>query len=238
MSIITPMMLQASGAQSISPDEISNLRAWFEADDGPLTSSGKIYQWDDLSDNSHTLVNTVSNLRPALQTNQLNGLPIANFINDASYKQMWFDTPFAASGEDHTFVVIKSLSAYGSGYESIIGRTGTGPHYYLYDGAPTVYFSGDRQVEWASSIDDAWHIVEFGFNSSRVFVNVDNGTELSQDIETVDSTWSHFMVYNTGALYWMIGSVYGLVQYSSIISGSDRLGLLTYLSNKTAISIS
>jgi hypothetical protein len=69
---------QKARGGSFSPLQLTNLRGWWESDQGTTIVTG-VSQWNDLSGNNNHLLQATGTKQPALVAAQINGLPVVSF---------------------------------------------------------------------------------------------------------------------------------------------------------------
>ena len=234
----------SSSSVAITPSDITGLLVWFDGTTGVTTTGSAVTNWNDQSGNNNDAIPPATANRPTQITAGLNGLDTVDFdgtddylslnsvVNPTAGTIFALVRPTITPGADCIFST--SAAANGNSTElriNVIGRIFSRCDIATVstDTIPAVFFEDNR---WVSFVHDG-----DGSALSRIFVN---GVEslyasqttcfLNSPVGTTKSTIGASDRSSVGS--YINCEMAEIIIYDSVLSNSDRNGVLQYLESK------
>jgi hypothetical protein len=229
------------GASAFSPPSLSGLQLWLHADALSLSDGDPVSSWTDSSGNGRHATQGTSGARPIYKTSILNGQPVVRFDGVDDY--LFLGNLSAAFPSAATLFVVCTIS-------------GTGPGMSGY----SVYGTGDNDAWWWHASGDGY---QGAFRATRAEAFPSGGTNSGTHLFTLQSSASLYEMfhngsslgtysagYNAGTAHYIAsldvsggprgdrylkGDIAEIVIYSSVLTGTDRGLVETYLNAKYAV---
>jgi hypothetical protein len=231
--IINPFSFGA-GAPPFSPDDITGLILWLEADAITALSDGDpVTTWEDASGENNDASQATGSNKPLYQTNEINGLPAVQFV---AASQTYLTTPSITTSAGLTaFIVYKHTSS--DGYLVEFDGNGNGNAIIAGFTADVENYSIPRisMGSFSTSVFNLHAIVrDVG---GPVCTAYKNGSQTATSGTTPQNAGGQFTIGATalGVSEWTDGWIAALLVYDSPLGTTDRQSVETYLNGKYAL---
>ena len=231
--------------QLFAPNQIEGLALWLDAAHATLVE-GKVAQWNDLSNNSHSITQTSAASRPTVIDNILGSQPIVRFNGTTTYLDGGDILDLEANS--HTiFIVGNSRKSTGtilakSRWASLSDRYGyfiengnmiLGYHDNLYRETKTSYTNGSYKL-FSTTNDRSANTNSLYINSELKSSTTINGSYIMNSsynflIGAVNNTSGTVPPYST---YYLDGDIAEIIVYNTLLSEDERLTVENYLIEK------
>ena len=225
----------AAGAAAFSPSDISDLFAWYDANDSSTIteSSGRVSQWDNKEGTTaRDLVQATSDNQPLVDSGDRNGLDVIDFADERYMKSAFteIDQPItiAAAAQIPTSGNQSLWDGSDNGYNR--GNTGAS------SGAPNGEFaifadSGGIQTPTITNLYGSWAYVIGIYNSTSSQIRLNGSEEVEGNVGTGGQEGFTIGAQNndSGFSNTKIGEI---IAYNKVVSGDELENLETYLAEK------
>ena len=238
MTILGNSVVSKNVGGAFSPDDISDLVGWFDADAITGLSDGNgISQWDDESGNGNHAEQSTSSEQPTYETNELNSKPIVRFTSSSSQA---FDLPDSIISTDSSFhiFIVASCNDWDSTLQTLMGLgVANGDSTIIYSvGDQGVSFDhGDDAYITSSALSDStFYIISCGYdNSSNTLEGFVDGVSQGTDTDAGTGTQTSNSIgsYRRTLWFWD-GDIAEVIMYEKALNSTERQNVETYLEDK------
>jgi len=226
----------AGGGTPFSPSDISNLEAWYDANDvfnGSNPSDGSSVggsgdEWADKSGNGYDLSqSTTSTKQPTFRTNIQNGKPAIEFDGGDA-----LTSSTSAVGQPTTWVIICDLD---SGSDNIVDGP-TNPQFIAESSGKYRLFAGSAASSNISySLSPSIIIMEFNGSSSNL--RVDGSNDVNNPYSLGSNSAQNWVIGSRGdaAGNYIIGYIFEIIMYNKTLTPTEISNIESYSSSKWGI---
>jgi len=224
--LVNPYMVSTS---AFSPDSISDLEHWYDADDLTTISkdgSDRVSQWND-KQGSNNLVQATGGSQPLWVDDDLNSKDVINFTGSR-----WMEVDFADLTQPTTIALvfyIPDASAQHNVYDAYASNGSTAMNKHS-DNLQMAIYAPDNVTYSKTGIVDNWVYATNIYNTSSSSARIDGVQKATGDVGTNTMTGLTPSASRGGS-----GGAYGniklafLVIYNKVVSGTELTNLETYM---------
>ena len=214
------------GGVAFSPDQISGLVLWCEADNiTGVSDTAQFTPWPDISGSSHDLAQVANaDYRPTYHLNVQNGLPIVRFDGISQFMRVNYTqsqplTVFVAADLTDIADTISVHDGYATGNTLRLYRSGANLSMYAGTGIAL------------GAMPSGWHVITTGWSGTSSYGQIDNGAAQTGNAGT--GTPSGLSIATYGALGAYANMDCGAVLiYNGLLSAGDVALVAAYLVDK------
>lgn len=227
----------ATPAAGFSPDDVTGLRIWYQADALTLANNDPVATWTDSSGNSHNMFMNSAPNRPVFRTNIVNSLPVVRFTASAVHAMETTGVP-GNSPQVTIFMVIRPTTVVGRA--TVVGAGASGNlGFGLTAGRPVMVKQGIADIGTAP-VGNALGTTNFAVvtgvldstTSWAIYVNGAAAGSGSASV-TFDGGGSRCLAGNTIFNSEPFdGDIAEVIEYTAALSTQDRQDVEAYLTAK------
>jgi hypothetical protein len=225
-----------------TPEELSNMIAWYKADSLSLNDDDAITTWIDSSNNSHDATQSTGVSKPLYKTGILNSLPAVRFSSNKSLLLTTLGTALTSDDTYTVFILLKPSSI--SNDPVVIAFPSNSSWTFLMEVANNGRFywghqNGNYRLYSSSITTSAASIISLKKTSSTTAEFWQDGTEITSFstagagmIATPSMTGDMILGSYTNASFAYNGDIFEIVICNSSLSINDREKVEGYLAWK------
>lgn len=203
---------------------LTNLQAWFKADDLNLADGAEIASWPDASGNGRTATQATAAARPLMALNAINGRPATRW--DGTAKNL--KTPAYTQAQPDTFFVVGKSIILSGGFTFCDALTNLAHCFFRLN---TVFSVTAGTTVPTMALDVNYHILAAQFNGVSSYVRKDG---VSGSVATCGNGTINGLTIGSrgGGAFPMNGDIAEIMHYSGVLTADQLNQVGAYLSAK------